>query len=89
MFGGRQISIQREDDFCEECQAEKTALEELKSSEKEMAAFADKLSHKKEWVLISRNWLEKWKQFVYGENRKGYKTLGNPRPGPIDNIPLI
>ena len=50
-----------------------------------MAAFADKLSHKKDWVYINRSWLEKWKKFVYSDNHKGYRMYGNIRPGPIDN----
>jgi len=40
-------------------------LNELKASEKEMAAFANNLSQKKEFVLIRRDWLEGWKKFVY------------------------
>lgn len=48
-----------------------------------MAAFADKLSHKKERVLINRVWLESWKQFVYESPKKGYMAFGNTRPGLI------
>ena len=50
-----------------------------------MAAFADKLSHKKSWVYISRSWLNEWKKFVYSENRRGYKMFGSRRPGGIVN----
>lgn len=50
-----------------------------------MAAFADKFSHKKDWVYINRIWLEKWKKFAYSDHHKGYRILGHPRPGPINN----
>lgn len=51
-----------------------------------MAAFADKLSHKKQRVLINRVWLESWKQFVYESPKKGYKAFGNTRPGLIKTV---
>ena len=47
--------------------------------------FSDKLSQKKEWVYINRNWLDKWKKFVYEDCRKGYRIFGHARPGPISN----
>ena len=60
-------------------------IAELKVSEREMAAFADKLSNKKDRVLISRKWLETWKQFAYGDGKYNYRMMGSPRPGPINN----
>jgi hypothetical protein len=50
-----------------------------------MANFADKLSNKKERVLLSRAWLESWKQFAYEHSKRGYRSFGHPRPGPIRN----
>lgn len=50
-----------------------------------MAAFADKLSNKKDRLLIRRDWLQKWKEFVYSDQKQGYKIFGLARPGPIEN----
>lgn len=50
-----------------------------------MALFADKLSNKKRKMMISKDWLEKWKKFVYEDDQSHYKYFGNPRPGTINN----
>ena len=55
-------------------------LKELKTSQKEMAAFASNFSQKKDYVLIRRSWLESWKKFVYEDSRKEYKMFGYERP---------
>lgn len=50
-----------------------------------MASFADKLSNKKERVLINRAWLDSWKQFAYETPKRGYRAFGHIRPGAIKN----
>ena len=50
-----------------------------------MATFADKLTNKKFRFCIDIEWLEKWKQYLYGNNDLAYNSSGMRRPGPINN----
>jgi len=45
-----------------------------------MAGLADKFSNKKSVYYVNKKWLESWRKFAYEDNKKYYRTQGNPRP---------
>lgn len=50
-----------------------------------MAKFADNLSNKKSKFCIDKEWLEKWKKYLYEECPNSYSMEGYRRPGMINN----